>query len=189
MRKIKNMFVPWHVLPLNIQMLLKSIHPGFDKISDAGDWWIEGIGWWEEHHHVARLRTDKLDDDDIGIITEMRNARGDPKAGDVVGCRPPGRPIETSEYKTCGLKRFGERCNHIRKISCLELIYSPTADIRIEIVPSVDVRFIFTDVCIKGLCRHYNPAAEKKCTINKGTVTGKMKPCAWNEYPEDCVKI
>lgn len=75
MRMKNNTFVPWCVLPLKMQMLLKSIHPGFEKISDVGKWWIEGIGWWEDHHHVARLRTDKLIDDDFGVLATMRNAK------------------------------------------------------------------------------------------------------------------
>lgn len=187
MRKIKNMFVPWHVLPFNIQMLLKSIHPGFDKISDAGDWWIEGIGWWEEHHHVARLRTDCLNDDNIGVLAAMRSAK-ESLGADIIGCRPPGRPREKSECKSCGLKRFGERCNHIRKVSGLEVVYSPISGIKIEIVPG-EVRFIFTDDCIKEMCWHFDSKAEKKCTINNGAELDKMKPCSWNKDPEDCVKV
>ncbi len=186
MRKTNNTFVPWCVLPLKMQILLNSIHPGFEKISDAGKWWVKGIGWWEEHHHVARLQTDKLDDDDVAVLAAMRSAK-ESLGAEVIGCRPPETPRAESECKSCGLKRFGERCNHIRKVSGLELIYSPISDIRIEIVPG-EVRFIFTDDCIKELCRHFDSKGERKCTINNGAGLGKMKPCPWNEYPEDCVK-
>jgi hypothetical protein len=186
MKKLDNTFVPWHVLSLNMQTLLNSLHPAFEKIARTGKWWEEGIGWCEEHHHVARLRTDKLSDNDIEIITAMRNMKN---GGWIIGCRPIGRPIETSECKSCGLKIFGARCNHVRKVSSLELIYSPTAYIQIEIVPSVEVRFIFTDNCIRAQCRHFDPKADKKCTINKDAGMETMKPCAWNENPEDCVKI
>src|SRR5659263_93233 len=173
MKKPDNTFVPWCVLSLNMQTLLNSLHPAFEKIARTGKWWVEGIGRCEEHHHVARLRTDKLSDNDIETITAMRNTKN---GGWIIGCRPPGRPIETSECKSCGLKIFGAKCNHVRKVSSLELIYSPTAYIQIEKIPAVALRFRFTDKGIKAYNRQSDAKADRKSPINKDALMETMKP-------------
>jgi hypothetical protein len=120
MKKPDNTFVPWCVLSLNMQTLLNSLHPAFEKIAETGKWWVEGIGWCEEHHHVARLRTDKLGNNDIETITAMRNTKN---GGWIIGCRPPGRPVEESECKTCGL-RLLQNINHSTVFVGIEDIFA-----------------------------------------------------------------